>query len=248
MLQYAGPQFLVLFAARVFADFLLQQFRHTPEKDTIKQVLGAGFVHGLSAYLLLGDKSAIWAIPLFAVLHVCTRSICSNDSSDPRFYLLHWILHSLLILYLAVLFQSLHVTCYWLVVWGTDFLYVLIILTGFILTVFTSGIYVELALLPFLPALRGTDSDQGGLRNGGRLIGRLERALIFLFTLSGNLMAVGFLFTAKSVLRFGDLKQGSDRAEREYIIIGTLYSFFLALLIALATLSVIKTLPVYVAS
>ncbi|NOY22057.1 MAG: hypothetical protein GXO70_00915 [Acidobacteria bacterium] len=86
------------------------------------------------------------------------------------------------------------------------------------------------------------DFEKRGLKNGDRLIGRLERALIFLFTLSGHLMAVGFLITAKSVLRFGELKNGSDRKEAEYIIIGTLYSFFLALLISLGTVSLIKAL------
>lgn len=42
-------------------------------------------------------------------------------------------------------------------------------------------------------------------------------------------IAIGFLITAKSVLRYGDLSQSKDRKLTEYILIGTLTSFGFAL-------------------
>ena len=44
---------------------------------------------------------------------------------------------------------------------------------------------------------------------------------------------VGFLIAAKSVFRFGDLSKAKDRKLTEYILIGTLLSFGLAILFGL---------------
>jgi hypothetical protein len=43
---------------------------------------------------------------------------------------------------------------------------------------------------------------------------------------------VGFLMTAKSILRFGDVRDSSQRKHTEYVIIGTFMSFGWGLLIA----------------
>jgi hypothetical protein len=45
--------------------------------------------------------------------------------------------------------------------------------------------------------------------------------------------AVGFLLAAKSVFRFGDLKDDHDRMRTEYVLIGTLLSFGIAIGISL---------------
>jgi hypothetical protein len=52
---------------------------------------------------------------------------------------------------------------------------------------------------------------------------------------------VGFLIAAKSILRFGSVKD--DRALSEYVIIGTLASFGWALIAAYATLWGLSALP-----
>lgn len=72
-----------------------------------------------------------------------------------------------------------------------------------------------------------------GFADGGKIIGRLERLLIYLFVLSDALGAVGFLIAAKSIFRFGELSNQSNRLEAEYITIGTLMSFAVGLAIAL---------------
>jgi uncharacterized membrane protein (DUF485 family) len=43
------------------------------------------------------------------------------------------------------------------------------------------------------------------------------------------------LITAKSIFRFGEIKERQNRLEAEYIIIGTLMSFGYAIFIAYAT-------------
>lgn len=68
------------------------------------------------------------------------------------------------------------------------------------------------------------------LKDAGRYIGMLERMLVFVFIITNHWEAVGFLITAKSVFRFGDLKESKHRKLTEYILIGTLISFGIAIL------------------
>jgi len=74
-----------------------------------------------------------------------------------------------------------------------------------------------------------------GLANGGLYIGYLERFLVLLLIVAGQPAGVGFLITAKSILRFGDVKESTQRKMTEYIIIGTFMSFAWGLLVALLT-------------
>lgn len=80
-----------------------------------------------------------------------------------------------------------------------------------------------------------------GLAGGGRAIGFLERGLIFLMVLGGMAEGIGFLIAAKSVLRFGTVREEAKLSE--YVIIGTLASFAWALCAAFGTLALLSHLP-----
>ena len=71
------------------------------------------------------------------------------------------------------------------------------------------------------------------LKDAGKYIGILERILVFIFIVADHWEAVGFLITAKSVFRFGDLKESKHRKLTEYILIGTLISFGIAIIIGI---------------
>lgn len=71
-----------------------------------------------------------------------------------------------------------------------------------------------------LPAL------DSGEYNRGRVIGLLERVLIFAFVLGGQFGAIGFTLAAKGFTRFKELE---DRGFAEYVLIGTLLSSGLAM-------------------
>lgn len=62
--------------------------------------------------------------------------------------------------------------------------------------------------------------------NTGRVIGMLERIFIYTFTLAGQFAAIGFVLTAKGVVRYREFK---DRTFAEYVLIGTLMSALLAM-------------------
>lgn len=78
------------------------------------------------------------------------------------------------------------------------------------------------------------DDKQDSLAEAGRYIGILERAFVFGFILLDEWSAIGLLIAAKSVFRFGDLTKAKDRKLTEYMLIGTLLSFGLAMLCGLS--------------
>jgi hypothetical protein len=77
------------------------------------------------------------------------------------------------------------------------------------------------------------------LENAGQLIGLLERLLILVFILLNRWEGVGFLLGAKSIFRFGDLTQAKDTKLTEYVLIGTLLSFSMAIGVGLIARSLL---------
>lgn len=117
---------------------------------------------------------------------------------------------------------------------------VMVLLTGLLLATRAGGFAVGLLMEPFAPHLGKGDASKS-LPGAGRVIGYLERGLIFALVLFGQAQGVGLLIAAKSILRFGAVKD--DRRLSEYVIIGTLASFGWALIVAFATLYTLMLLP-----
>ena len=104
---------------------------------------------------------------------------------------------------------------------------------GLILSVQAGGVVIGLATQPFRDQV--DDDLIRGLRNGSLYIGWLERSLVMLLVLVNQTAGVGFLITAKSILRFSDVQDPKHRMASEYIILGTFMSFGWGLLVAVAT-------------
>lgn len=67
---------------------------------------------------------------------------------------------------------------------------------------------------------------------GGRLLGPLERWLVFAFAVGGNLGALGALVAAKGILRFPEISRDEpDGMRAEYVLVGSFVSWTLALLL-----------------
>jgi len=72
--------------------------------------------------------------------------------------------------------------------------------------------------------------EEGSMQNAGRVIGYLERALIFLLVINKQLSAIAFILAAKSIIRFGPAK---NRVFAEYFLVGTFSSILIAVLAAI---------------
>jgi len=65
---------------------------------------------------------------------------------------------------------------------------------------------------------------------GGRLIGPLERILVFVLTLAGAYTLIAAVFAAKGIVRFPEIsRDGETGARAEYFLIGSLVSWVTAL-------------------
>ena len=99
----------------------------------------------------------------------------------------------------------------------TDYVPMLIRAGGFLLATFPGSLVVNWVLKPF----SGAAEKLGGMKQAGKYIGNLERAIIVVLVFNGAYSALGFVFAAKSIARFNRLK---DRQAAEYYLVGTLAS------------------------
>jgi hypothetical protein len=88
--------------------------------------------------------------------------------------------------------------------------------------------YIIRNLISRIPLL----SENPSITDAGKYIGMIERIFILLFMITNHWQAVGFMLAAKSIFRFGDLR-GDNRKLTEYVLIGTLLSFGIAILVSL---------------
>ncbi|MDY0110352.1 MAG: DUF3307 domain-containing protein [Candidatus Krumholzibacteria bacterium] len=229
---------LALVTGHLLGDFVLQSDAMAERKAHRGrwQVVHATAVAGVT-WLLLGTIAAAWAAAALFVLHLGIDLLKRRLSPRLRWFTLDQVLHglSLVGLWLAIdaFAPSLPGRNVWTSLWASSYAAGLLLVAGFVVTVWLVGVVVKYQMADFAGRLPGELVE--GLPRAGRAVGRLERTLVFLFVLIGQPEAVGFVVAAKSVFRIGDLTKRDQRNHAEYIMIGTLRSFAYALLLALAT-------------
>lgn len=107
-------------------------------------------------------------------------------------------------------------------------------LLAYLLIYMPMGILIGQLLARWAPQMPlSAKADNDSLLRAGKQIGYLERTLILTFVLIGQIPAIGFLLAAKSIFRFGDLRQTGDKMRTEYVLLGTLFSFTLTIMLGL---------------
>jgi hypothetical protein len=109
-----------------------------------------------------------------------------------------------------------------------------LVIAGFVAVTFPCAKFIGVFLSQWPPAK--SSEKLKGMVSAGLWIGILERLLIYVFIISGHWEGIGFLLAAKSIFRFGDLTSSKDIYLTEYIMVGTLLSFTLAVLTGLLVL------------
>lgn len=232
--------FLALLAAHLIADFPLQPLYLLQHKRNPAVLLLHILVVAVTAAIILG--TAFW--PVIAVLagaHLAMDAIKVYALKDTlRSFFIDQGVHLAVIAGLSAVFPNTFALGLWsnlppdlLASYQSG----LCLLSGTILVLQTGGIVVKKATQPFLREIRG---EIEGLQHGGAYIGYLERALVMLLVLLNQPAGIGFLITAKSILRFGDMKESHQRKMTEYVIIGTFLSFGWGLLMASITQAALK--------
>lgn len=222
---------LKLILAHLVGDFLLQPYAWVKEKERKKLASNKLYFH-VGIHLLLNFlflwNLRLWYIPLIiAVTHLAIDAwkLSFQDEKNRRLlFFLDQLFHFFVIfaLYFLVEQESIHFTiskellCY---------------LTGAFFLTNPVSITIKTLISIYKP---NTEIEKNeSLENAGKYIGILERLLVFIFIVTQHWEGVGFLIAAKSIFRFSDLTESKDRKLTEYILIGTLLSFGLAIAIAL---------------
>lgn len=224
--------FVTLFLAHLIGDFMLQPSKWVVDKEQKKEKSIYLYLHialHLALMLLFVAKKdfIIYGI-LLAISHgiidLAKLKFQTNETKRIWFSV-DQLLH-LLMIFIIVLFyteSSIQINNISPYIW--------IIITGIVVLTKPTSIFIKNIISIWTP--ENKDSEDDSLQNAGNYIGILERLFVLCFITTGHFEAIGFLLAAKSIFRFGDLKEAKDRKLTEYVLIGTLLSFGIAILVGL---------------
>jgi len=225
---------LKLILAHLIGDFFLQPQKWVKDKEKKKLrskwlYLHIG-IHLALMLLIVWDVSFVIPILIITGIHLiidASKILLQNNKNKRWLFFLDQVLHVATIGIVVSLFHKDNFE--FAVAFGTSEL--LLLSCVVFLTQPTSIIMRTIfSKWNISKITKGNES----LKDAGQYIGVLERLLVFTFIVIGQWSAVGFLITAKSVFRFGDLTASKERKLTEYILIGTLISFGIAIATSLA--------------
>jgi len=80
---------------------------------------------------------------------------------------------------------------------------------------------------------KSTPAPSEKQKGAGKMIGYLERTIVFFLLTNGQFAAIAFVIAAKSAIRFKEIEQSTDATSlAEYYIIGTLISMISVFIVA----------------
>ncbi|WP_342304911.1 DUF3307 domain-containing protein [Methanolobus sp. ZRKC5] len=221
-----------LILSHLLADFVFQTRSMVNDRFENKWRSKWLYIHGLTAgllaYILSGAFIYVWLFIAYTFSHVLIDGFKSTRKDDLKWFTLDQAAHLFTILIVWILIAGLIPIMKILPTVPFAGTNLWILLVAYVITIWPSGIVIG----KFTEAWQNDkDGNEGtGLSNAGLWIGRLERFLLLTFVLLDQYQAIGLLVAAKSIFRFT-----TDRKVSEYILIGTLLSFAIAVFVGIIT-------------
>lgn len=231
--------FLRLLLAHLVADFLLQPGSWVNDKNQKKIKSRKLFFHilvvtGLSTLFALDFFS--WKIPvLIFILHYATdlAKIYLNPAkiNNLGWFLIDQLVHVFIIYLISESLNPANTAV--LELWETLVATpkALAYIAAYFIIIWPSMIIINLATQKWQRQI--SKSDEPNLVNAGKWIGVLERVLVLTFVIAGQFQAIGFLIAAKSILRISVKSEANARILSEYVLVGTLISFTIAVFVGI---------------
>lgn len=223
-----------LLLAHLIGDFILQPISWVNAKEEKKlkayQLYLHALLHGILILLLVLDWAFLPWAALLAFIHLVIDAIkllLQKEKTKHIYFFADQLAH-IISIYLIFSWYEGFANISTSVFNETNFL----LATMVIFLTLPSSIIIKVFITRWTPHTEENNNES--LEDAGKFIGIFERLFVFVFVTTGHWEAVGFLLAAKSVFRFGDLKESKDRKLTEYILIGTLVSFGIAMLTGLA--------------
>lgn len=223
--------FTKLILAHLLGDFILQPNSWVADKENRKLKSKYLYIHVLIhtvlSFIFLWDIQLWWMSILVGVSHFiidAAKLSFQNIKNKKNWFFIDQFLHIAVIAGVSFYFNE----------FSFDFLKdqnILKILMGALFLTSPASIFIKILLSSWTPVPETQSTIQTeSLSSAGKYIGILERLLVFTFILVNHWEGVGFMVAAKSVFRFSDLAQAKQRKLTEYVLIGTLLSFGIAVL------------------
>lgn len=230
---------LKMLTAHILGDFVLQPKSWVEKRKTkIQYLLYHVAVHaGLLILFFINDLAGNWQNILFLVAaHLAIDSLKIGwehrwPANPARIFLIDQALHLASIF--GVYFFT-HPEVFKTMTADISANHVMLYLIAILLIVFVIPIGIRIFFSKWNKESEFNVKRKETLFDAGTIIGIIERAMILGFILMDFMEGVGFLLAAKSIFRFGDLTNAKDTKFTEYVLIGTLLSFGLGMLVAIA--------------
>lgn len=236
--------FIQFFLAHILGDFFLQPGKWVKEKEQKKWRSGFLYLHvciHFALIIIITRDYHIWPQALcIAALHLLIDGV-KLQFQKPE-HKRTWFFSD----------QALHLLSIFIVwYYKEDMVFdvkvlsdprVLTYITAVLFLLRPTSFIIRTVVSRWSPGAVSATVSTDSLENAGQLIGIMERLLIFIFILLGKWEGVGFLLAAKSVFRFGDLKEAKDMKLTEYVLIGTFLSFGIAVLTGLTVLGILDAI------
>lgn len=223
---------LKLIVAHLLGDFALQPDKWVEKKRHRKTRLPYLLLHGLVHLALLlvllqFEMKYIIGISVIVVSHLLIDwlKLELQRLNSRWLFFIDQMLHLLVIVFVVGYYHEVSIPVFKLLEPQSLLLFI-----ALLTVTFASGVVMKV-----LTSRWKISEEQEGesLPDAGKYIGMLERLFVFGFVALNYWAGIGFLLAAKSIFRFGDLTRAKDRKLTEYILIGTLLSFGIAILTGL---------------
>ena len=232
--SYEVSLFFRLVVAHLLIESALQPTSWLSHKWTNKHRSRYLYFHsllaGLFTYVLAGEWESFWIIVAVGVTHALIDwiHISYGKQADLRTLFLDQFLHTVVLVAAWCWLTKNWSSLYNLIGSALANKQVVAIATGYFMCITPIGYVIGVATKRWQDELAALPNASDTLVDAGRWIGITERVLIFTFVLLKQYEAIGFLIAAKSILRFKE----SERAQKqsEYVLVGTLLSYSLAIL------------------
>lgn len=223
--------FIKLILAHLLGDFILQPNSWVADKERRKlkspYLYLHVLIHTVLSFIFLWNIDLWWVALLVGGTHFiidASKLIFQTVKNKKRWFFIDQLLHILVIAGISFYYKE----------FSFEFLQnqeVLKVVMAALFLTTPASIFIRILLSSWTPVSETQSSLQTeSLSSAGKYIGILERLLVFTFIMVNHWEGVGFMVAAKSVFRFSDLAQAKQRKLTEYVLIGTLLSFGLAVL------------------
>jgi Protein of unknown function (DUF3307) len=226
---------LKLLIAHIMGDFVLQPYKWVLDKEEKKQrspyLYWHMLVHTIALLVVLQFNMTYWLGIIIIIISHWIIDIIKLNLNDH--YNRNWLFFADQVAHLIVLAFTVHLYLPFKIDISALSSSETLLFIAFVLMVTAVSSVIMKVIISKWNIDEHTDNSQASLSQAGTWIGILERLMVFGFVILNQWEGIGFLLAAKSIFRFGDIKNAKDRKLTEYILIGTLLSFGLAIGIGL---------------